>query len=214
LNLKYIKLIFLIAVVAAMAGAVLINIGNPLIKAQEGDTVSIYYIVTRESDGRFIQSNILLNGRPMHVSLLEYHPKYKSVFYQSRDISGVPIVFVLGEGKMISGPEYGINYGYNLSKIMPELEKAVYGMHVNQIKNVQLSPEEGYGYYDPQLVVTYNKEDIVGVWGNVSWGEDVYDKNLGVGTVTKVTYETVVVDYNSQFADQYLNVEIKLLKIN
>lgn len=216
-HIKYIKLIFLVAVVAAMAGTILMSNGNLFVKAQEGDTVSIYYVVTSEPEGRFLESNVRLNGHPMRLFFPEYHPQHKSAFYYIYDISGVPIVFVLGEGEVISRPEYSINndyYKYNFGKIFPELENAVYGMHANEIKNIQLSPEEGYGYYDPQLVVTYNKAEIAGVWGDVIRGGDVCDENLGVGIVTEITPDTIVVDYNSEFADQYLNIEIKLLKIN
>jgi len=197
-----------------MIGAAVLSNGNPFMQAQEGDTVSVYYVVTLDDD-RVVGSNVWFND--WRFFFKEYNPENGSVFYSRSNIIGDPLVFVLGEGRVISGYRNYVSvhdYASGGDRVFAELENAVYGMSVNQTKIIHLSPDEGFGQYNPDRVITYNREDAMSVWGKrVILGETVYVENLGEGVVKELNDEIIVVDYNPAYAGQYLNIEIKLLKI-
>jgi len=198
-----------------MIGVVVLSNGNTFIKAQEGDTVSIYYVVTLDNDW-VIGSNVWFNDWKFFFK--EYNPENGSFFYSRYyNISGDPLIFVLGEGQVISGHRKCVSvhdYVSGEDYVFAGLENAIYGMSVNQSKIIRLSPDESFGQYNPERVITYTREDADGIWGRrVISGETVYNIYFGEGIVQKIDDEIVIVDYNPVYAGQYLNIEIQLLKI-
>ena len=138
--------------------------------AKDGDTVYVHYTGTL-SDG--------------------------SVFDSS--VGGDPLVFVLGEGKMITG-----------------FENAVRGMKVGETKTITLSPAEAYGEYREDLVTVFPKseipEDITVEIGMVlslqsSSGDIFY------ATVIAIGEDTITLDANYELAGKELTFEIELVKI-
>jgi FKBP-type peptidyl-prolyl cis-trans isomerase 2 len=55
-----------------------------------------------------------------------------------------PLSFTVGRGETIAG-----------------LEKAVLGMKEGQKKFYTISPEDAYGYYDPNNIKTYEKSEVI-----------------------------------------------------
>jgi FKBP-type peptidyl-prolyl cis-trans isomerases 2 len=109
------------------------------------------------------------------------------------NVGGQPLAVVLGQPGFIPG-----------------FEKALYGMTVNQTKKVVLQPEEAYGFYDPANVISV---DIMIFLENLGFVPNVDDYIPGLGTITEVTEDTVVIDYNHELVGQVLTFEITVSDI-
>ena len=110
-----------------------------------------------------------------------------------------PLTFTLGQGMVIPG-----------------FENAVLGMNEGETKTVTIPPEEAYGPYDEDLVVTIERAQIpphiapeIGMVLQVT-SQDGRVSNV---TVTEMTEKTVTLDGNSPLAGKNLTFEIKLESI-
>ena len=102
-------------------------------------------------------------------------------------------------------------------QVIPGFEKALYGVKVNQKKKFIIKPEEAYGIYDSDLVVSYNRADIVAGLGYVPNVGETLDHSNGVqtfrGVVKEVTDTTIVIDFNKEYAGRFLNFELTVADI-
>ncbi|MBZ3934883.1 FKBP-type peptidyl-prolyl cis-trans isomerase [Methanimicrococcus blatticola] len=111
-----------------------------------------------------------------------------------------PLTFVVGSHQVIKGFENG-----------------VIGMESHETKIVTISPEDAYPY-NPDMVVTYNKTDVIESLGSTP---EVGDKLMLVtgtgavveGIVTEITQTTIVIDFNSELAGETLVFEITIVDI-
>ena len=112
---------------------------------------------------------------------------------------GEPLEFVVGAGQMIPG-----------------FDAAVVGMAVGETKTVRLTPDQAYGEWDENLVMTV---DISTFAENSSpqVGENYYsmtDQGLVQFTVIAVNESDVTIDTNHRMAGKTLNFDIELVAIN
>ena len=112
---------------------------------------------------------------------------------------GEPLSFVCGTGMMILG-----------------FDKAVAEMEVGQIVDVHLTPEEAYGYSDPEAIVTIEITQLPGS-ENLSVGDRVMLKSYTGQpfpvTVTAKDDTTITLDANHEMAGKELNFRIELLEV-
>ncbi len=106
-----------------------------------------------------------------------------------------------------------LNYVQGQGMIVQGLEKAMSGKKVGDKFSVDVSPAEGYGEYNPELVRSIPK--------NAFQAEEVkpgmvFYANTPAGaiplTVAKVEEETVTVDMNHELAGKTLHFEIEVMK--
>jgi FKBP-type peptidyl-prolyl cis-trans isomerase 2 len=112
---------------------------------------------------------------------------------------GTPLEFTVGSGQMISG-----------------FDAAVADMEVGETKTVTLTPDEAYGEYRDDLVLTYDKDDVAD-FDQLAVGDTVYLSTTSGSTVaakvTEKTDDTVTVDANSELAGKTLVFQIELLSV-
>jgi FKBP-type peptidyl-prolyl cis-trans isomerase 2 len=112
---------------------------------------------------------------------------------------GTPLEFTVGSGQMISG-----------------FDAAVADMEVGETKTVTLTPDEAYGEYNENLVITYPKDDVAD-FDQLSVGDTVYLSTTSGSTVaakvTEKTDDSVTVDANSELAGKTLVFQIELLGV-
>ncbi|WP_216842868.1 peptidylprolyl isomerase [Methanogenium sp. MK-MG] len=112
---------------------------------------------------------------------------------------GQPLEFVVGAGQMIPG-----------------FDAAVVGMAVGDKKTVKLSPEEAYGEWNEDLVMTVNRtifaENTTPVIGETY--SSLTDQGFIRFTVIAVNTSEVTVDTNHAMAGKTLNFDIELVSIN
>lgn len=110
-----------------------------------------------------------------------------------------PFQFTLGEGMVIPG-----------------FEKGVLGMKEGETKIFSVSPEDGYGEYNEDLVVTIDRAYIPPhINPEVGMVLRVHAPHGGTTLVTvkEVGENTVMLDANHPLAGKELTFEVKLLEI-
>lgn len=110
-------------------------------------------------------------------------------------IGKTPLEFTAGAGQMIKG-----------------FDDAVIGMKVGDTKNVTIPPEQAYGAYDQNKVVTVNASAF-SAFTSVKLGNYVTDSYGNTGVIVKKNDQNVVIDFNHQLAGKTLVFEITLVAI-
>jgi len=120
--------------------------------------------------------------------------------FDSSEKHDAPLEFVAGEGQLIKG-----------------FDEAVIGMAEGEEKDIKITPQEGYGDYNPELVKelprTYFPQDQ-----EIKPGE-MYIMGLQDGRkvqikILEVNDQNVKIDLNPPLAGKTLNFKIKVLSIN
>jgi peptidylprolyl isomerase len=122
-----------------------------------------------------------------------------TLFDSSKD-RGAPITFEVGAGDMISG-----------------FDTAVDGMTIGETKNVSVTPEDGYGDFNPeafQVVPTdMFTEGFTPELGQVVQGTTGTGETF-TARVHTLENNTVTLDFNHPMAGKNLNFEIELVSVD
>ncbi|RTE67457.1 peptidylprolyl isomerase [Amphritea opalescens] len=106
-------------------------------------------------------------------------------------------------------------YLHGTGNIVPGLEKALAGKKAGDQVKVEVSPEEGYGELNPELIQEVERAAFDGVddievgmrfMAQTSWGQQPV-------VVTAVTEENVIVDGNHPLADQTLKFDVEVVEV-
>lgn len=108
-----------------------------------------------------------------------------------------PLEFTVGEGEVIQG-----------------FERAVEGLAMGEERTVVLAPGDGYGEYDPELVIEGEKERFP---PDVRVGQSFHFHLKGDeeadGVIKEVRKDTVVVDFNHPLAGKQLTFRVKVVRV-
>ena len=130
---------------------------------------------------------------------VEYTGKFENgtVFDTSDYLSIHPVKVVLGQ-----------------STIFKEFDDAVLGMKAGETKTITVQQKASS---NPDLVITFDRTQIIGVFGSVpSVNDEITFTNgnqVSKGTVQSVTANSVVIDFNSNTAVNVLTYEITVTGI-
>lgn len=156
----------------------------------------------------------------------------------------VSIAYTLKErtGKILEEvpPNYPFVYIHGFNNIIPGLEDALNGRHLNESFSVDIPFEQGYGPYRPDLILEVPKEELQDV-GEIWLGmelemfmdEDVRefqlpetadefvdglnldddDESDGIYTIKEIKKNTVIVDGNHPFAGKDLTFDVTVVAI-
>ncbi|WP_428035084.1 FKBP-type peptidyl-prolyl cis-trans isomerase [Amphritea sp.] len=106
-------------------------------------------------------------------------------------------------------------YLHGSGSIVPGLEKELEGKKAGDKVNVEVSPEEGYGELNPELIQEVDRAAFEGVdnievgmrfMAQTAWGQQPV-------VVTAITDETVIVDGNHPLADQTLKFDVEIVEV-
>ncbi len=120
------------------------------------------------------------------------------------------------DGEIVAKTEPGepMEYLHGAENIVPGLEAALTGRQIGDRLSVTLSPDEGYGEYDPEDIDEIPREDVehledleVGMVIEVEDDEgDVY-----LAFVREIGDETVTLDFNPPLAGKTLTYHVEVL---
>ncbi|MBI4597096.1 MAG: peptidylprolyl isomerase [Candidatus Omnitrophica bacterium] len=109
-----------------------------------------------------------------------------------------------------------LQYVHGRGQIIAALERALAGLHAGDEKEVTISPEQGYGQYNPSLVMEVEKRDLpVGLQpkpGLVFRYADEQGRSIRA-TVKQIKKTTVILDGNHPLSGKTLNFKIKIVGI-
>lgn len=106
-------------------------------------------------------------------------------------------------------------YLHGMGNIVPGLEKELVGKQAGDKVNVEVTPEEGYGEINAELIQEVERGAFDGVdqidvgmrfMAQTAWGEQPV-------VVTAVSEETVTVDGNHPLAGQTLKFDVEIVEI-
>lgn len=134
--------------------------------------------------------------------------------------SSIKIQFsiTLEDGSVIGIPKEKtqLNFKIGDGKLLPALESKIIGMSEKEIREIMISPEEGYGQYNKELVLRVERKTFP------------HDLNLTVGrtvqyqnrdgervnfVVNAVDDKTVTIDGNHPLAGLNLRYAVELLEV-
>jgi peptidylprolyl isomerase len=96
------------------------------------------------------------------------------------------------------------------------LEEALVGMTPGEVKRVTVTPEEGYGEIDKNLIIKVNRKEVFGDL-DVKVGQIIELPNDEVGVLTlkviEVGDKTVLLDGNHELAGETLEFDLELMEI-
>jgi FKBP-type peptidyl-prolyl cis-trans isomerase 2 len=105
-----------------------------------------------------------------------------------------PLTFTLGSGQLIPG-----------------FDKAVHGMAVGDTVTVRIEPEDAYGQYRDDLIVSVPRQNVP---DDVEVGDSLQSASGGGGgVVVEVTDTYVRIDANPELAGKALTFEIEVVTI-
>ncbi len=126
--------------------------------------------------------------------------------------SVVDIDYVLTvDGEVVDESEEGqpLSYLQGANNIIPGLENALAGKSEGDSLEVTVSPEDGYGEYDPENVQELSKDDFE---DEIEEGETYYaessDGSILPFKVTKVEGDHIVADFNPELAGKTLHFKV------
>ncbi|TCK18969.1 FKBP-type peptidyl-prolyl cis-trans isomerase SlyD [Thiogranum longum] len=97
----------------------------------------------------------------------------------------------------------------------PKIEQAIQGCRVGDQISVSLSPEEGYGQHNPELVIELPGEAFSGELPHTGEAVDgqLPDGSSMTFTVSEVSGESIRMDGNHPFAGKYLAFDFEVLEV-
>jgi FKBP-type peptidyl-prolyl cis-trans isomerase SlyD len=124
----------------------------------------------------------------------------------------------LGDGKTVDESDAGdpLVYLQGYEEIVPGLEKALEGKKAGETLKVTVTPEEGYGEYDPDGVEEVPREDFPPEMeleeGGIVTATDEDGDDVEF-LVKELRPKTVVVDFNHPLAGKTLHFEVTVREV-
>lgn len=119
------------------------------------------------------------------------------------------------DGEIVDGTdgEEALEAQLGQNELLPKLEENLIGMFMGEEKNIQIAPEDAFGEVMDDAICEIPRENIE-LTEEITEGMyiDLADENEEVfrGLVTKITEETVTIDFNHPLAGQVLNFKLKV----
>ena len=124
------------------------------------------------------------------------------------------VLTVNGEEVERADADDPLDYLHGVGNIVPGLETLLEGKRVGDKIHASLPPEEAYGDYDPEDV---DEVDRVSLESDVELKQglevEVEDEDgyLYVATITKLTKDTITLDFNPPLAGKTLTYDVEVL---
>ncbi len=136
-----------------------------------------------------------------------------------RDNQVVSLSYVLrdNEGDLIDSAEADspLEYIQGYGQIIPGLENELYGMAIDDEKDVVVDPENAYGIYDPEASQIAPLEMFPeGMELEIGLPVDVYDEETDEPTeafVSEIYDDGVLLDFNHPLAGETLHFHVKVV---
>jgi FKBP-type peptidyl-prolyl cis-trans isomerase SlyD len=135
------------------------------------------------------------------VVTLEYELKVDGEVIDSSE-NGDPIVFLQGANQIVVG-----------------LEQGIYGMKLDESREIVVAPEDGYGEYDENGIVEVDRKEFPsdfplepGVEITVH-ADDEGEEDIMEATIVSVDKSTVTLNFNHPLAGKTLNFKVTVIDI-
>ena len=108
-----------------------------------------------------------------------------------------------------------LSYIHGIGFLVPGIERALDGKKIGDAIQTVVSPEDGYGEYDEDLVFEVTKDDFekdVEIFEGLEFQAEIGDE-VRLCTVVAIENDTITVDANHPLSGEELHVRAKVLEI-
>ena len=122
------------------------------------------------------------------------------------------------DGKIIAASPNNKPLGFTIGKgkVLKGLESGVIGMQAGQTRTIAVTPDQGYGHRNPDLVITVSRQELP-TQNDIRIGRTVQYMNESGAMVNfliiAADQETVTLDANHPFAGQELIYEVTMVSV-
>lgn len=161
--------------------------GIPLAFMVENGRVAVIHFVGRIAEGK--DAGAVFDTTDVDIALAE------GIYHDHRDYK--PLAFSVGEGEVIDG-----------------IDTAVRKTAVGETRTIQIEPQEAFGYHQEERVITVprteleSRNDI-----DPEEGKFVQSDIGDTGWITRITDETVEIDFNHELAGEPVEFELRVLDV-
>ncbi|MGL4628711.1 FKBP-type peptidyl-prolyl cis-trans isomerase [Cetobacterium sp.] len=102
-------------------------------------------------------------------------------------------------------------YIHGFGNFVPAIEEALEGKEKGHTATIELTPEEGYGEYDEELIIEMDKSEFVefdDLYEGLDFIADMDDDTEQSFIITKIEDEVVTADGNHPFAGKNLKFDV------
>jgi len=125
-------------------------------------------------------------------------------------------VIIDSQGKVLEQSDLPMAYIHGVDgKMYPSAEKAVNGARVGDEVECTITPEEGFGYPDPDLIYTDMLDNVPSEYHKIG-AEAMFENENGdtiTMTVSKIENGIITLDANHPFAGQTVTFRFKIIDI-
>ena len=143
------------------------------------------------------EKDMVENGNYVQI---QYTGTYDNGEIFDTNVGFEPLEFMVGSSAIING-----------------LDMGVLGMKENEIKDLTVMPEEGYGEHSEEFVITVPKQDMnadfepeIGLMLSIQ----MENENVVPARITEIKGDDVILDLNHPLAGKTLHFNIKVIAIN
>ena len=140
---------------------------------------------------------MIANGKFVQI---EYTGTFDNGEIFDSNVGRQPLEFQIGSGMIITG-----------------LEKAIQGMEVNDVKDITILPEDAYGEYNLDYVITVPRDDVEQNFHpeeGMIISIQLESGQLIPARITAVNPDNVTLDLNHPLAGKTLHFNVKLIAVN
>jgi len=142
---------------------------------------------------------MMRQAQPGHFVKVHYAIKLSDGSIVSTSAGHKPLGFTIGRGRVLKG-----------------LEQGVIGMQAGQTRTIAVTPDQGYGHRNPDLVITVSRQELP-TQNDIRIGRTVQYMNESGAMVNfliiAADQETVTLDANHPFAGQELIYEVTMVSV-
>ena len=124
----------------------------------------------------------------------------------------------LDDGSIVGNPneKTELNFKIGDGRVLPAMEQKVLGMTEKETRKIKISPDEGYGQYNKELVLRVNRDtfppDLKLIVGRTVQYQNRDGERVNF-VVNAVDEKTVTIDGNHPLAGLDLYYEVELLEV-
>lgn len=140
---------------------------------------------------------MIANGKFVQI---EYTGTFDNGEIFDSNVGRQPLEFQIGSGMIITG-----------------LEKAIQGMEINDVKDITILPEDAYGDYNLDYVITVPRDDVEQNFHpeeGMIISIQLESGQLIPARITAVNPDNVTLDLNHPLAGKTLHFNVKLIAVN
>lgn len=133
--------------------------------------------------------------------------KFVTIHYKLMDDAGTEIDSTIGKNP--------VSYVHGANLLIPGLEKALEGKSIGEKIQATIAPQDGYGEYDENLVLSISREqfDDVPLQCGMVFKTEFPNGEVAYVRIVKINGDEIIVDANHEFAGKTLFFDVEVVGI-